>query len=107
MICTYCGRGHTAAACPTRPRARTASILCTVLCAGIAGCAEKPDVPPARLAPPPSVLMTDPAQLEPIPACDGAVDCRSAYYSRSRRQYADLAGRHRGLQRWVRAGQSK
>ena len=108
MICTFCGRGHTAAACPTRPRpSRSGLFLCAVLCAGLAACSEKPDVPPSRLDDPPAALMEDPEKLEPIPACDGAVDCRTRYYARTRTQYADLAGRHRGLQRWVRVGQPK
>ncbi len=103
MLCTYCGRGHVAAACPTRPRAMVAALAALALGA----CSQTPDVPPARLAPPPAWLMQEPAPLEPVPACDGAVDCRTAYYARTRSQYADLAGRHRGLQRWVKAGSTR
>jgi hypothetical protein len=103
MLCTYCGRSHTAASCTIRPR------LLLALCAAalLTGCAEKPDVPPSRLSQPPSELMADPQPLPPTPACDGEVDCRASYYTSVRRQYADLASNHRGLQRWVRAGQKK
>lgn len=100
-VCTYCGRGHTASVCPTRP-VKWVAVLAAL---SLGACSQSPEVPPTRLAPPPAELMADPAPLEPIPSCDGAIDCRARYYARTRSQYADLAQRHRGLQRWVRAGQ--
>lgn len=99
MICTYCGRNsHTAAGCPTRPRALMA--FAAVLALG--ACNTPPPVPPSRLAAPHADLMAEPSALEPIPACEGEITCRTGYYRRTRIQYVDLARRHRGLQRYVR-----
>lgn len=107
MLCTYCGRGHTAAACPTRPRRWLGRMAAVMLAGPVLGACTTAEPPPAKLAPPPADLMQEPAPLVPIPDCDGAVDCRARYYATSRRQYSDLAQRHRGLQRWVRVGQAK
>ncbi len=105
MLCTYCGRAHVAASCPTRPRLAVAALLALALALG--GCSPSPEPPPTRLAKAPGELMEEPAALTPIPACEGEIECRTRYYARSRRQYSDLAQRHRGLQRWVRAGEAK
>lgn len=107
MICTYCGRDHTAASCPLRPRWQCAPVIVLALGLGIGGCSSTPPVPPAALAPPPAELMVAPAALEPIPACEGEKACRIRHYARTRTRYAETAERLRGLQRWVRLAGGK
>lgn len=104
MICTYCGRAHTAASCQTRPRLSVAATAIGVL---MAGCSDAPPVPSSLLKEPPAYLMEDPKALPPIPADDGDIRVRTKYNTKTRVMYGELAANYRGLQRWVRAGKGK
>lgn len=71
----------------------------------LGGCAilggEEPPAAPS-LRPPSASLMRAPKPLPDIPADEARPEVRRAYYATTRREYGDLADRHRALQRYVR-----
>ena len=85
---------------PTRYITRMCALGYVAL--GLAACAGKPPVPPAKLTPPAPALMLAPEILEPIPKCEAQTACRVKHYANVRAQYGRLADRARGLQSYVR-----